>query len=63
VQATQLQHDQEQEEDNRAAGVQQVLSFLSQAHGAQGNEVEGGIWKLESKPRAFNVLSTFPFQL
>jgi hypothetical protein len=39
VQTPELQHDQEQEEVDRAARVQQVLPLLSQAHGAQGNEV------------------------
>src|SRR6185436_20292590 len=41
LQASQVQHDEEQEEDDRAAGVQQVLPLLSQAHGAQGNQVVG----------------------
>jgi hypothetical protein len=39
VQAPQLQHDQEQEADDRAARDEQVLPLLSQAHAAQGNEV------------------------
>ena len=39
VQASQLQHDQEQEKDERAAGVQQVLPLLPQAHRASGDEV------------------------
>ena len=34
LQAAQLQHDQEQEEDDRAARVQQVLPLLPQTHGA-----------------------------
>jgi hypothetical protein len=64
VQAAQLQHDEEQEEDDGAAGVQQVLSLLPQAHGAQGNEVSGevesGKWKV-----SFEVLFplTFHFEL
>ncbi len=36
VQASQLQHDQEQEKDERAAGVQQVLPLLPQAHARIG---------------------------
>jgi hypothetical protein len=39
VQTAQLQHDEEQEEDDGTAGVQQVLPFLPEAYGAQGNEV------------------------
>ena len=31
--------DQEQEEDHGAAGAEQVLPLLPQAHGAQGDEV------------------------
>ena len=42
LQAPQLQHDEEQEEDDGAAGVQQVLPLLPQAHGAQGDEVSSG---------------------
>ena len=38
VQAAQLQHDEEQEEDDGAARVQQVLPLLPEAHGAQGDE-------------------------
>jgi ribosomal protein L20A (L18A) len=40
LQAPELQHDEEQEEDDRAAGVQQVLPLLSQTHGAQRDEIE-----------------------
>jgi hypothetical protein len=39
VQAAELQHDQEQEEDDGAAGVQQVLSLLPEAHRAQRDEI------------------------
>jgi hypothetical protein len=39
VQAAQLQHDQKQEEDDRAARVQQVLPLLSEAHVSQRDEV------------------------
>jgi hypothetical protein len=39
MQAAELRHDQEQEEDDRAAGAEQVLPLLSQAHGAQGDQV------------------------
>jgi hypothetical protein len=39
LQAPQLQHDEEQEEDDGAAGVQQVLPLLPQAHGSQRDEV------------------------
>jgi hypothetical protein len=46
VQAPQLQHDEEQEEDDRADRVQQVLSLLPEAHGAQRDEVE--VEKLKS---------------
>jgi hypothetical protein len=45
VQTAQLQHDQEQEEDQRAAGVQQVLPLLPQAHGSQRDEVIAD-WRL-----------------
>jgi len=51
LQTAQLQHDEEQEEDDRAAGIQQVLPFLPEAHGAQGNEmspeIEDGRSKIE----------------
>jgi hypothetical protein len=33
VQAAQLHDDEEQKEDDRQAGIQQVLPILSQAHG------------------------------
>jgi hypothetical protein len=36
VQATQLQHDEEQEEDDGAAGILEVLPLLPEAHVAQG---------------------------
>jgi hypothetical protein len=39
MQAAQLQHDEEQEEDDRAARVQQVLPLLPEAHGTQRVEV------------------------
>jgi hypothetical protein len=40
VQAAQLQHHEEQEEDDGSARVQQVLPFLPEAHGAQGDQIE-----------------------
>jgi hypothetical protein len=40
LQAPELQHDEEQEEDDGAAGIQQVLPLLPEAHGAQGNKVD-----------------------
>jgi hypothetical protein len=47
VQAAQLQHDEEQEEDDRAAGVLEVLPLLSETYVAQRVEVmrkaEGGM--------------------
>jgi hypothetical protein len=39
VQTPELQHDEEQEEDDRAPGAEQVLPVLPEAHGAQGNKV------------------------
>jgi hypothetical protein len=39
LQKPQLRHDQKQEEDDTASGVQEVLSFLPEAYGAQGNQV------------------------
>jgi hypothetical protein len=39
VQATQLQHDEEQEEDDRTARDEQVLSVLPETHGSQRVEV------------------------
>jgi hypothetical protein len=41
VQAAQLQYDEEQEEDDRATGVFEILSLLPQAHGSSGVEVMG----------------------
>jgi hypothetical protein len=49
MQTPQLQHDEEQEEDDRAAGVQQVLSLLPETHGAQGVEVSGKVKGQRSK--------------
>jgi hypothetical protein len=40
VQTPQLQHDQEQEEDDRAPRDEQVLPVLPEAHGAQRDEVK-----------------------
>jgi hypothetical protein len=39
VQASQLQHDEEQEEDDRAARDEQVLPVLPEAHVSQRVEV------------------------
>jgi hypothetical protein len=44
VQTSQLQHDQEQEEDDGAVGIQQVLPLLSEAYRAQGEQVNLVIW-------------------
>jgi hypothetical protein len=41
LQAPELQHDEEQEEDDGAAGIQQVLPLLPEAYGAQRNKVIG----------------------
>jgi hypothetical protein len=51
VQAPELQHDEEQEEDDGTDRVQQVLPLLSQAHAAQGDEIASarGNFKVESK--------------
>jgi len=40
VQAAQLQHDQEQEEDDGTIGVLEVLPLLSKTYAAQGVEVK-----------------------
>jgi preprotein translocase SecE subunit len=48
LQATQLRHDEEQEDDDEQAGIQQVLSLLPEAHGSQGNPLVEwivGQWK------------------
>jgi preprotein translocase subunit SecE len=37
LQASELRHHEEQEDDHRQAGVQQVLPVLPEAHVAQGN--------------------------
>jgi hypothetical protein len=39
VQAAQLQHDEEQEEDDGAARIEQVLPFLPETHGTQRVQV------------------------
>jgi hypothetical protein len=39
VQAAQLQHDEEQEEDDGAAGVFEILPLLSETHSAQGEQM------------------------
>src|SRR5262249_43165828 len=39
VQAAQLQHDEEQEEDDGTAGILEVLPLLPEAHGTQGEQV------------------------
>ncbi len=40
LQAAQLQHDQEQAEDDRQVGVQEILPVVSHAHGASGVEID-----------------------
>jgi hypothetical protein len=42
VQAAQLQHDEEQKEDDGAAGVLEVLPLLPEAHGSSGVEIIAG---------------------
>jgi hypothetical protein len=42
VQAPQLQHDEEQEEDDGTARDEEVLSVLPEASAAQGAKVSGG---------------------
>jgi hypothetical protein len=44
LQAPELQHDEEQEEKHGAAGVQQVLPLLPEAHGAQGEQIDMAMW-------------------
>jgi hypothetical protein len=44
VQTPQLQYDEEQEEDDGSAGNEQVLPFLPEAHGTQGEQVNLVIW-------------------
>jgi hypothetical protein len=44
VQTPELQHDEEQEEDHRAARDEQVLSLLPEAHGPQGEQINLVIW-------------------
>jgi hypothetical protein len=39
MQKKKLHHDQKQEDDSGQAGVQQILSFLQEAHPASGNEI------------------------
>jgi hypothetical protein len=46
VQTPQLQHDEEPAEELGAAGIQQVLPLLPEAHGAQGEQVTIGGWLL-----------------
>jgi hypothetical protein len=40
MQAEKLQHNEEQEEHSGTSRVEQILSFLPQAHRAQRNKVE-----------------------
>jgi len=40
MQEPQLHYDKEQEDDDRSARVQKILSPLPQAHWPQGNEVK-----------------------
>jgi hypothetical protein len=40
MQAAQLQYDEEQEENHRAPGAEQVLPILPEARRAQGAEVD-----------------------
>jgi hypothetical protein len=42
VQAAQLQHNEEQEEDDGTARNEQVLPLLSQTYGAQGKQIALG---------------------
>jgi hypothetical protein len=48
VQAAQLRHDEEQEENDGSAGVLEVLPLLSEAYAASGVEVVGELasWRL-----------------
>jgi hypothetical protein len=39
VQASELQHDEEQEEDDGAAGDVEILPLLPETHGAQREQV------------------------
>jgi hypothetical protein len=39
LQKSQLRHDEEQEEDTRSVGVQEVLQALPVAHRSQGKQV------------------------
>jgi hypothetical protein len=59
MQRTELLDDQEQENHDRASGVQQVLQALPQAHASQRGEVERflavGFWqKSETREREAN---------
>jgi hypothetical protein len=51
VQAPELQHDEEPAQELGAAGAEQILSLLPEAHGAQGNQVnrKSAIANRESK--------------
>jgi hypothetical protein len=40
VQRAELFDDQEPEDDDRAAGIQEILPSLPQAHAAQGSEIK-----------------------
>jgi hypothetical protein len=56
VQAAQLRHDEEQEENDGSARVLEVLPLLSQAHAASGVEVVGELesWRIgESRIHQF----------
>jgi hypothetical protein len=44
VQTPELQHDEEQEEDDRTARDEQVLPLLSEAHWTQGEQINLVIW-------------------
>jgi hypothetical protein len=43
VQTSQLQHDEEQEEDDRTARDEQVLPVLPEAHLSQGEQVSANL--------------------
>jgi hypothetical protein len=42
LQKQELLNDEEQEDDHRPPRVLEVLQYLPQAHGSQGNEVVSG---------------------
>jgi hypothetical protein len=57
MQAAQLRDDEEQEEDDRAAGVLEILPVLSEAHRPQGRQIgRNAECRMQNAENSFGIL-------